>query len=194
MPIGLRLISGPAVEPVLLDATFRARLRLDGSADDADVEAMIAAARELCESETQRAFITQTWSLFLDEFPAGGDEIRLPKPPLQSVTWIKYYDADGDLQTLDAATYFAATASEPGRIWPAAGSYWPAVQSGRPEAVEVRFVAGYGAAGTDCPKTVQEAIRLIVVDRYTHRGDDSQTPIPPAARRLLDSHEYGECW
>lgn len=191
MPIGLRLITAPAAEPVLLDAAMRARLRLDGSADDADVEAMLAAARELVEAETGRALIHQTWSLFLDWFPW---EIRVPRPPLSSVTWIKYYDVDGVQQTVYAADYWVATGGEPGRILPSIGADWPTTQAGRPEAVEVRFVAGYGAAGTACPKAALEAIKLIVADRYTHRGDDSQTAITPAARRLLDSLEFGEIW
>jgi uncharacterized phiE125 gp8 family phage protein len=192
MPLGLKLITGPTVEPVTLDPAFRARLRLDGTDDDTDVEAMIAECREACEAETHRAFLTQTWSLFLDSLPYGVGEIRIPRAPLQSVAWIKYYDLAGTLQTLDPSLYHVATASEPGRIWPVWNTVWPFTQYGRPEAVEIRFTAGYGSVASAVPRAAVAAIKLLVADRYMHRGDDSQTPIPPAVRRLLDTLEYGE--
>jgi uncharacterized phiE125 gp8 family phage protein len=194
MPFGLKPITPPSVEPVTVDTALRARLRLDGTDDDADIGAMLAAARELVEAETHRSLITQTWSLFLDMFPYQNMEIRVPRAPLQSVTWIKYYDLDGTLQTLDPSLYHVATAREPGAIWPVFNFIWPFTQYSRPESVEIRFVAGYGNAASNVPNAALEAIKVLVADRYTHRGDDSQTPIPPAARRLLNTLEYGENW
>lgn len=192
MPFGLRLITGPAVEPVVIDAPFRARLRLDGTDDDGDVEAMVAEARELVERETHRALITQTWELVLDEFPYGCDEIRVPRPPLQSVTSIKYYDADGVLTTLSSSNYHVATAGEPGRIWPVDGYVWPTTQAGRPEAVVIRFVCGW--TPTTVPRSAVGAVKALVTHWYMHRGDDDQTAIPPRVRRVLNTLEFGEQW
>jgi uncharacterized phiE125 gp8 family phage protein len=93
----LKLIALPAEEPVNLDET-RAHLRLESGEDDY-LSDLIAAARRHCESFQGRAYVTQTWELYLDMFPPGC--IKVPLPPLQSVTFIKYKDNSGALQTLD---------------------------------------------------------------------------------------------
>ena len=64
-----KLLTPPAVEPVDL-ATAKVHLRVDFSDDDAYILALITAAREYCETLTERAFITQTWQLNRDSFPA----------------------------------------------------------------------------------------------------------------------------
>lgn len=81
----LKLITAPTVEPVTL-AGVKNHLRIDSEDENALITALITTARQLAERDTKRAFITQTWRLYLDESPA---EIYLPKPPLQSVESIK---------------------------------------------------------------------------------------------------------
>lgn len=186
MPIGVKIITGPAVEPVAL-AAAKARLRVTTDAEDGDTTALIAECREQAEDECGRAFITQSLSVFLDGFPRGGEAIALPRPPLQSVTWVKYYDAAGDLQTIDAGAYHVAIGGEPGRIVPtAAQGYWPTTEAGRPEAVEVRYVAGYGDTAADCPRQVVAAILALAADRNAN-PDGGDRAMPPAARRMLDA-------
>lgn len=193
---GLKLYTAPASEPLTV-AEVKARLRITISDEDTDLAALLAQARELCEAECHRAFITQTWTLTLDDFPRGylngaahytRPEIRLPLAPLVSVTHVKYYDPDGVLRTMDAADYWVAAGGDPGRIVPAL-AYWPAVQYRRPGAVEVRFVCGYGDA-TLVPNAAKAAI---LVTLAAMREDPSgATGVPPAARRALDTLEYGE--
>lgn len=185
----LKLITAPASEP-LTTAEAKARLRVTVSDEDTDIGNLISEARAACENECGRAFVTQTWSLYLDEFPGGDGSIRVPRPPLQSVTWIKYYDADGVQQTLDSSTYLVTTGAEPARVTPVPGQWWPATQSGRPEAVEVRFVAGYGLAAA-VPYEAKAAMYLVIADRH-EMPTGGQVAIPPAARRLLDMLETGE--
>ncbi len=48
-----------------------------------------------------RALITQTWDMYLDAFPCGNGEIRMPFYPLQSVTAVQYYDTDGILRAIE---------------------------------------------------------------------------------------------
>jgi len=50
--------------------------------EDTLISAQIAAARRYCESVQGRAYITQTWELWLDAWP-DKDYIELPRPPLQ---------------------------------------------------------------------------------------------------------------
>ena len=81
----LKLKTGPAVEPVTLEEA-KLHLRVDSGDDNALITALITTARELAERETHRAFITQTWQMYLDTAEA---EIEIPKPPLQSIVSIK---------------------------------------------------------------------------------------------------------
>lgn len=129
---------------------------------------LIAAARRHCESFQGRAYVTQSWDLYLNVFPCGC--IRVPLPPLQEITWIKYRDSSGIIQTLDPSGYVADPFSEPGFICRAYGKSWPATYQ-ESNVIQIRFVAGYGAAA-DVPAEIKQAILLKVADLYDHRGGD----------------------
>ena len=121
-----------------------------------------------CESFQGRAYVTQTWDLYSDAFPGGC--IRLPLPSLQAVTFIKYKDSAGVLQTLTASDYVVDAYSEPGLIFLAYGKSWPSTYP-KANAVQIRFVAGYGAASA-VPQETKHAVLLKAADLYEHRGGD----------------------
>lgn len=162
----LRLITPASEEPVTLQEA-RAHLRLE-SGENEYISDLIAAARRHCESFQGRSYITQVWDLYLNSFPCGC--IRVPLPPLQEITSIKYKDSAGVLRTLDPSEYAVDAFSEPGLICRAYGKSWPATF---PEinAVQIRFIAGFGAA-PDVPQEIKYAILLKVADLYEHRGGD----------------------
>jgi uncharacterized phiE125 gp8 family phage protein len=137
------------------------------STEDDLITDMITEAREYCENYQNRAYINQTWDFYLDEFPDDGI-IKIPRPPLSSVTSITYYDSANALQTLSASYYVTDTTSEPGRVCLAYGYTWPTTYD-RPGAVIVRFVAGYGAAASAVPRRVKNAMRLLIGHRYQNR-------------------------
>jgi len=185
VPVGVKVVTPPAAEPVSLTEAKK-RLRVTVDAEDDDLTALVAECREIAEDECGRAFVTQTLALHLDGFPRGRRTIDLPRPPLQSVTSVAYYDAAGDLQTLDSAEYHVATGSEPGRVVPVAdGGGWPATQAGRPGSVVVTYVAGYGLAAA-VPRSAKAAVLALVADRHAN-PDGGDRAIPPAARRVLDA-------
>ncbi len=64
------LLSGPAIEPVSL-AEAKAWLRVDHSSDDDLVSALLTAARLTLEAWARLMFITQSWRLVYDAWPAG---------------------------------------------------------------------------------------------------------------------------
>ena len=155
--MGLTLIQAPSEEPITVEeAKASPSLRVTTAANDTDIGVLIATARDMAETITRRAFITQTWELVLDGFPTGG--IVLPMPPLQSVASIKYIDTDGAQQTLDALLYAVDTDSEPGLVVPAYGESWPSTRD-EVNAVRVRYVAGYGAAA-DVPAAIKTWIKM----------------------------------
>ena len=152
----------------------------------------IASARAVAEQELRRYLITQTLDAYFDGFPTGedADDFEILLPPLQSVTSITYVDIDGATQTLASDQYLVDARSQPARIAPAYGCFWPCTRMQR-NAVTVRFVAGYGAASA-VPKCVKNWMLLIIAALWDNRsqlvvGTNGMVEIPSDFMgRLLD--------
>lgn len=157
-----RVVVKPAVEPVSL-AEAKTHLRIDGDVEDGYVGGLIEAARLHVEMVTWRALCTQTVELEVGRWPEDR-ELWLPRPPLQSVVWVKYTDPEGVVQTLGADQY--AVDVMRGRVRLAYGASWPAARGGEP--VVVRYVAGYGVAA-DVPGLLKRAMLLLVGHWYENR-------------------------
>jgi uncharacterized phiE125 gp8 family phage protein len=191
----LKIVTAPTIEPVTL-ADAKLFLKVDETADNALITSLIKAARHVCERYTSRALTAQTWQIFFDivqgsdhplsegishgaDLSYNASALFLPKPPLVSVTHVKTYD-DSDVATTWASTnYFVDTATEPGRIVPRSGVSWPTatrVANG----IEIQFVAGYAALGTDpetydIPEDMVTGIKRMINHLYENRGDDPAT-------------------
>lgn len=163
--------TAPSVEP-LSASEAKSHIRVDISDDDTLIGTYIKAARQDRENFTRRAFVSQTWDLYLDAFP-GSSVIELPKPPLQSVTHIKYTDEDGNETEFSSDSYQVDIYSEPGRIMLKSGYSWPSDTLQVMNGVQIRFVCGYGDAGSDVPENFRRAIALIVGSLYENREDIS---------------------
>ena len=156
-------------------------------ADAALISALIKTAREYCQDYQNRQYITATWELWLDDFP-GGDYIKVPLPPLQSVTSITYYDTENTAVTMDTADYFVDDKSEPGRMVLAYGKSWPSVTLRPANGVCVEFVAGYGATSTYVPEMARAAMLLIIGHLYKNREQTVEralSEIPLGVKALL---------
>ena len=162
----LKLITAPATEPVSASEA-KSHLRVDTTADDTLIGTLITAARQHVENHLRRALITQTWELVMDAFPAG-DVIRLPRPPLVSVTSIKYTDEDGNESTFSSAAYVVDTDSTKGRVVLKSGETWPSDTLAAANGVRVRYVAGYGEASA-VPRPIRQAILLLIGTLYENR-------------------------
>ncbi len=137
-------------------------------AEDDLLTALVKTAREYCESYQNRAYITQKWELWLDDWP-DEDYIRIPLPPLQGVTSVKYYGTDDTEYTMPATDYFVDVKSEPGRVVLAYSKNWPTTTLRTANAVCVEFTAGYGDEADDVPERVKRAILLLVGHLYENR-------------------------
>lgn len=170
--MGLRLVTPPAEEPVTLEEA-KLQCRVTHDAEDVLIEQYIRAAREACEAFQLRAWLTQTWELSLDRFPCASERnpragIRLPRPPLQSVESIIYTASDGSEVTMAAADYLVDTDAEPGVVYPAYGTSWPAARC-YPGSVRIRYVAGYQKYH-QVPGSWTQALLFEVAHYYQNRS------------------------
>jgi uncharacterized phiE125 gp8 family phage protein len=167
--MAIRVETPAAKEPVPFEQ-LKNDIKVDSdlTADDALILGLGLAARRMAEKIQNRALITQTLELSLDAWPAV-NWIKIPRPPLQSITSIKYYDQDDTEETLDSGSYFVDTASEPGRVVLNYGESWPTVSLRPANAVIVQYVAGYGDDSEDVPETTKQAIRLLVGHWHENR-------------------------
>lgn len=163
----LNISSGPAVEPVTTAET-KLYCRIDHSDEDTLIAGLIKTARTVCENYTNRQLITATLNYNLDQFPAG--RIYLPKPPLQSITSIQYYDVDGASQTLSASLYQVDTKAIFGSAIPAYGESWPSTETGKENAITITYKAGFGDATTNIPETLRIRLMDYVAYLYEKRG------------------------
>ncbi|NIP32677.1 hypothetical protein GWO25_02115, partial [Candidatus Saccharibacteria bacterium] len=143
--------------------------------EDDLLEKWIKTGRRHAEAFQKRAYITQVLELSLDTWPSMPFEI--PRPPLQQVDSIKYYDVDDVEYTLDLNTIIQVdTASDPGRIGLKNLQTLPTTTLRSMAAVKIRFTAGYGSAETDIPEDVQDAIMLYVTWRNENRAAEDSLP------------------
>jgi uncharacterized phiE125 gp8 family phage protein len=172
----VRVITQPTVEPVTL-AEAKLHLRVTTSDEDALITSLISAARIYAENYTRRAFAQRTLELLLPNVPSCG-VIELPQPPLRSVAWIKYIDADGVLQTIDAADYQVDMYREPGLIKPSYLETWPVITRSDFNALQVRYTAGYAETGSpdsdadyraNIPEAVKQWIKIRVGTMFEMR-------------------------
>lgn len=154
----------------IADSSLGAQAPTTNTTDDPEITRLITAVRERAELATQRALITQTWDLVLDEFPRDG-YIEIPKAPLSSITHVKYRDTAGTLQTWTSTNYVTEAPAGPrarrGRVALAFGVTWPATY-GQANDVQVRFICGYGAASA-VPSLLKQAMLLDLAMLYEQR-------------------------
>jgi hypothetical protein len=130
--------------------------------------------------------------------PPNGDvnAVVLSRSPLQSVTSVKYYPADNGAQvTLTEGTDYAVSAvATPGRVTPAVNTSWPALAA-RPDAVEIVFVAGYGATSADVPAMLRLATLSLAAWFYDQRAPAAigniVNDLPHSLTAILDKHRVG---
>lgn len=185
----LSVKTAPALEPVTA-AEAKLWARITTSSDDAIITSLITAARMLCENITKKAFITTSLYLWLDEFPSDGI-IEIPRPPLQSVTSVKYQDTSNVQQTLSASYYGVITASEYGKIQRAYNVSWPATLS-YPGSVLIEYKAGYGDAASTVPEIIKTAIKVLVAHWYDSREpvlEGQMVKVPFHVMMMLNSHK-----
>lgn len=176
----------PASEPLSVDEV-KEQIRLEISDDDIPILSMIIAARSHVEEYLQRALITQTWRLTLDDWYVW--EIRLPRPPLLAISSITYLDTGGTVQTLSSSIYRVSTDSQPGVVVPEWGEVWPPIRN-QVDAIKITYTAGYGDA-SDVPQAIKHAMLMLIAHWYKNReavSPDAGQEVPLGVQNLLNPY------
>lgn len=221
--MALKLKTAPATEPITTaEGKVVWGVPSDDNTRDTLIDLMIAAVRQRCEEFLGRALITQTWTLWLNDFPKRTSkrapqegyfelpvnyfdehvpEIEIPRPPLQSVTHVKYYTTDDAANTFAASNYFVDTVNEPGRVALNYNVQWPSATLRPANAVEVEFVAGYGASASDVPAAIRAGLlgwlkvlfannsRLFESDEPASLAEVNMQNIPPQVRAIWQPYK-----
>ena len=171
------LLAGPATEPVTL-AEAKAHMRIDATDEDDLIGALLAAARVAAEAEIRRVMIEQSWRAFVENWPASS--LELPVQPALSVDAVRAIDDDGAATVLDPEDFaFDAADGTVELVNAVAGA----------DHYEIDFKAGYGAAGSDVPAPLRQAILMLATHWYEHRSavndSDDATRTPLAYRELI---------
>ena len=186
------LLTPPSAEPVT-DQELRLHLRAE-LVDFPDAKSFITDARREIEDRTNVAFLTQTWRLAMDRWPAGGESwwdgvressitelynantmrsVVLPKWPLQSIASLTVFGVDGTPRVVDVNSVFEVDPYRiPGRITLKRGAIWP-IALRASNAIQIDYVAGYTSVGI-IPGPMRRAIKQLAGYLYNHRGDDTE--------------------
>lgn len=202
---GLQLITGPTVEPLSVsDTNTFLRLPAPGIDVESDnhVASLITAIRSHIEvSVLRRALLTQTWTLSLRTWPGrnyinlqnsvpegvGGyyryNHIKLPHPPLQSVTLFQYITSAGVTKTVTCAdppvstttqgTVNVFTNFEPARLVLPFSGVWPTdvLMPGAP--ITIKYICGFATPSAlrnwEGYGPLIQAMKLILADCWENR-------------------------
>ena len=158
-------IAAPSVEVVTLPAA-KAHLRVDHSADDSLITALIGAAVQYFDGRSGilgRALGTQTWRLETAA-PAGGC-LSLELPPVSAVDKVEYL-RDGAMVEWPDSEWRLGYKGEIAFVVPLENRVWPSTDA-RENAWSVSFTAG--AAAADVPEPLRVALLMLIGHFYQNR-------------------------
>ena len=183
----LALTAAAALEPVsLTDA--KAYLRVDIADDDAFITTLITVARSELERNLGRAFVTQSWTYWLDRWPPGF-AVPLPVAPVQAVSQVRVYALDDSFAVLPAAAYLLDGLGSPPRLIRRGTLPWPVPL--RPAlGIAIDITAGHGSQPTDVPAALRIATLLLIAHWYDRRelaepGAPAPGGLPEMVRDLI---------
>lgn len=185
----LELLEAPATTPVTL-TEVKDQLRVEHTDDDTLINRLISVAVAYTDVQGAlgHAMITQKWGQWVNSTPP--QTVKLLLGPLIAVTAVKYYDANGTLQTDTLSNYEIFGTEFSSTIGPKEGFAWPVTQD-RPDAIRIEYTIGYGSAATDIPETLRHALMMLIGHWYDNRETtmmDELSNVPYGFDALMDMH------
>jgi uncharacterized phiE125 gp8 family phage protein len=177
--MNLKVLARGTAEPVTL-AEAKLHLRVDVTDDDVLIGAMISAARDMVERYTSRTLIYTAYRMTMDMWTW---DIELPRSPaveaaanlVTGISYvtprIRYYDNDYVQQTITYADddFELLLDNNPPLLVLPPSTIWPITAPLQRGAIEIDWIAGYGAGSTGIPQLLRLAIMMLVAHWYEHR-------------------------
>ncbi len=203
--MALVITSAPSDELLSVEDAKR-HLRVMSSDLDDEIASLIRAARDYCERFTQRTLrttVTRTlkqrywWQSCyaggfigsLDcRYRTGSSGLKLPWPPLLTVSGITYYDTDNAQQTLGTGNYTVETSTDGGGrvIWTSTATI-PSLYD-REDAITITFTAGYASIDSTTaplPPVALQAMKTKLTELWGAGTDNEVKAAKEATDRLL---------
>jgi uncharacterized phiE125 gp8 family phage protein len=186
----------PAELPLTLEEV-EAHLRIPADSEDTYITFLINTVRYFFENYTNRTLINTTYKGFLDAFSGeyydcdcdeSGTLIR--KSKVSSITSIKYYTDDVLTVWADTNYYLTDSNTYPKVLLTEDGAY-PTSTDDIEQAIEIIFVAGYGATNANIPIDIKMALLNHIAFLYENRGDcggDGTCQLPCASKTIYDQY------
>jgi len=178
-----RISVEPAVEPWTV-SEVKNYLKVDTSADDTLITALITSSRHIAESYLNMALISQTIVERLDFL--NKPIIYLSVSPVISFNSFRYYDNSNNLVTFSSDNYKVDTYAKPCRLALAFGKSWPTLY-GNIDDVVLTYTAGFSTEPSGIPPQIRQAILMMIADTYDNR-EDYVKKMPTASQYLLDQY------
>lgn len=179
------LIQSTAASEFPYLARVKDHLRIDHTDEDQYIQQLIIAAVQLIEQETGKDWRDKTWVEYWDAFPDDDIKIKLTKQQVTAVSSVKYYDADGTLQTWAAANYHTVLPTNTqAYLVNDYGVSYPATDDYRPDAVAITYTT------STTNELFEHAVNLLVAHWYEHRNAETELNLKPMAiglDRIIDA-------
>lgn len=152
--------------------------------EDAEIARYIAAATQWVEDYTGRSLMRQTWQMSVSGW---WTRLSLPRAaPLGAVSFVKYYDPAGTLQTLSASAYQVPAFHEPASLRLSPDYSLPALMD-RPDAVLIEYTTGHEHV-RDVPPALVQAVAVLTAFWFDHRSTEATGDETEAAQALCAPH------
>jgi uncharacterized phiE125 gp8 family phage protein len=184
--------TAPSVEPVTA-AEVKLFSKIDFSDDDTLLTIQIKSARQMVEKYLNKTLIDTTLKAYYTNY---NQRVWLPYGPHQSVTSVtRKRRNESTTLTVNTDYYLLGDTVKYLDLEPT-GIINPPGLSRDEQALgwdlEVVFVAGYGAASTDIPQPIKEAILKTIETNYDMRGNLVvgliSSELPNTAKALINSY------
>jgi uncharacterized phiE125 gp8 family phage protein len=171
--------------PVTL-AEAKTHLRLLSDDLDIEVNALLEAATEYCESVCGRSLrVSQTLAQKYDGWPCS--PVRFDRQPVTAIASVKYRDGDDVEQTVSSTNYRLLASSEAAAVLEFDVDFTRPTLSDRADAVTVTYTAGYA----EVPARAKAAVNLKLAELF---GNLDERMLPANERSiasLLGTLDWG---
>ena len=161
-------------------------LREDEADNDTIITDLIVSLSKTLEDVLGISLLQQTWRYIFERFPYSNYPIQLPRPPIQSVSSIRYVDTDGVQQTFPEAKYGVDLDLE--LVYLTGNETWPSTKAFRNRpTISIEYVTGYLTAA-DVPGDLILKLKEVMSSTYDARNpnqDFSLAGIASYARNIV---------